>query len=173
MVAGLGATTPEQVNLSNATPIPHGDYLLEPVAEYRIEARVLVRELYHWTSGADLSPMDLGLGWGPMSDSAVLDHLELANRGRFLSWRAEQLPLPHAAINRNASNTHIIPAEDWIEDDLRRLRPGQVVRLEGYLVNARRSDGWRWPTSTTRDDTGDGACELMLVQAVEAWTPSP
>jgi hypothetical protein len=50
---------------------------------------------------------------------------------------------------------------------LSRLRPGQVVRLQGYLVRVEAPGGWQWNSSMTRDDTGNGACEVMLVQSVE------
>ncbi|WP_166627906.1 hypothetical protein [Thiopseudomonas denitrificans] len=44
------------------------------------------------------------------------------------------------------------------------MRPGQVIALEGYLVDAAAPDGWRWNTSLTRKDTGTGACELFWVE---------
>ena len=37
------------------------------------------------------------------------------------------------------------------------------VRIDGWLVEASASDGWRWRSSTTRDDTGGGACEVVYV----------
>jgi len=42
-----------------------------------------------------------------------------------------------------------------------------LVALDGYLVDANRADGWHWRTSLTRDDTGDGACELFYVTSVD------
>jgi len=46
------------------------------------------------------------------------------------------------------------------------LRPGQIVRLQGYLVDVRGPGGFAWNTSLTRSDTGDGACEIVWVEAV-------
>ena len=43
---------------------------------------------------------------------------------------------------------------------------GCAPDIEGLLVDARRSDGWSWNTSLTREDDGKGACELMLVRSV-------
>jgi len=42
-----------------------------------------------------------------------------------------------------------------------------VIALHGRLIEAQRSDGWHWRSSLRRDDTGAGACELVLVDAVE------
>jgi hypothetical protein len=47
------------------------------------------------------------------------------------------------------------------------VRTGSVVRLEGYLVEARADDGWRWRSSLTREDTGNGACELVWVERLD------
>ena len=39
--------------------------------------------------------------------------------------------------------------------------------MTGYLVDARDKKGWRWNSSRTRDDTGDGACELFYVNSIK------
>jgi hypothetical protein len=41
-----------------------------------------------------------------------------------------------------------------------------VVQLEGFLIEARRNDGWYWRSSLTRKDSGAGACELVYVTSV-------
>jgi hypothetical protein len=62
---------------------------------------------------------------------------------------------------------HLIPASSTVRDTLLSTRPGNVVTLSGYLVGASRSDGFTWNSSLTRDDSGNGACELMYVQSVQ------
>jgi hypothetical protein len=54
-----------------------------------------------------------------------------------------------------------------VRDQLLRTRVGNIAHLRGYLIDANRDDGFSWHTSLTREDTGDGACELMWVEAVE------
>ena len=46
-----------------------------------------------------------------------------------------------------------------------RVREDQRVRIEGWLVEAKSSNS-SWRSSTTREDTGDGACELIYVCAL-------
>jgi hypothetical protein len=48
------------------------------------------------------------------------------------------------------------------------LRVGQIVTLDGYLVNATGPEGRTWNSSLTRDDTGNGACELIYVEKAGA-----
>jgi hypothetical protein len=50
---------------------------------------------------------------------------------------------------------------------LKRVRKGQLVHIEGFLVDASRPGGWHWNTSLTRGDTGAGACELVYVESLD------
>ncbi len=138
------------------------------LAEYRIRARVLSRADYSWDAGADLSPMDLALGWGRMSDSAIIDQIDIKQSVRYATWRSSEFPIPLIEISRSIANTHLIPANSEVLKQMRRIGKGQVVELSGYLVDARSDDGFRWRSSMRRSDTGKGACELMLVESV-SW----
>jgi len=42
---------------------------------------------------------------------------------------------------------------------------GQIVHLEGYLVDIDSAETGSIRTSLTRDDTGAGACEIIYVEA--------
>ena len=166
----LVATKPVQAELSGkSVPFQKEDYTLTPLARFEIEARVLARENYRFDRGADLSPVDLALGWGPMSDSAVLDTIDISQRGRFYYWSTDRFRIPRRVIETHSANMHLIPADGVIENQLDRVRPGHLVRLQGYLVEARANDGFRWRSSLTRDDTGNGACELIWVEQIEFY----
>ena len=146
-----------------------GRWRLTPQARYDITARILGREDYHFDLLSDLIPEDLALGWGPMSDNRVLRSFEITQGARFYSWRPKQeLVIPRQVVIEHSANTHVIPADAAVRHQLKRLRVGQVVHLSGFLVNAVRDDGSYINTSLTRSDTGPGACEVVLVQQVEA-----
>lgn len=163
----LAPDEPEQGAADGRAPFAFGDYRLKPLASFELEARVLSRKDYHFDREADLAPLDLALGWGPMSDTAVLERLDIRQGSRFFFWRTEDFPIPRREIERNAANMHIIPADESVADALDEVRPGHVVSLAGLLVEARGDDGWRWKSSLTRGDTGNGACELFYVESVD------
>lgn len=152
--------------------IPHGDYALETRARFDLQARVLSRRDYRFDRGAELVPLDLALGWGPMSDSAVLDRMDVRQSGRwyFLSWDPPA-PLPEQVAMGHSGNMHLIPANAGIENDLDDVREGDLVRLSGYLVDASGPAGFTWSTSLSRDDTGGGSCELFYVEQLVLMTP--
>lgn len=142
----------------------HRGYTITPLADFRIRARVLSRENYRFDPTSDLSPLDLALGWGPMSDQQVIDRLTLEQSARWLTWRAESLPLPAATISGHSANVHIIPASRLIEEKLDEVRVGEVLTLQGYLVSAEKPGLKPWNSSLTRTDVGDGACEIFYVE---------
>lgn len=165
----LVSTQPRQTSPSDDAPVTFGDFVLTPLADFELEARVLSREDYTFGTESSLSPTDLALGWGRMSDSAVIEQLEIGQSARFYHYRwRDQPPIPPREIVRSSANMHLIPADSTVARDLARVREGELVSLRGRLVEARRADGWHWRSSLTREDSGAGACELVLVDAISA-----
>ena len=169
VIQSPGITAPD-------TPVqntPHGTtsftlkgYQLTPLADFAIEARVLSVKRYSLGREADLSPVDLALGWGPMSDESVLKRIDISQGNRFYFWHVDEFFIPREEIEINSANMHMIPADSEVEKSLDSIREGQVVRLQGYLVEASASDGWKWRSSLSRADTGNGACEVIYVKTI-------
>jgi len=156
---------PRQLPPGQATAFQLEDYRLTPRAIFELRARVLSREDYRWDAGADLAPLDLALGWGAMSDQAVLDRIEISQGARWYYTRYDYpAPLADREIIRQSGNMHLVPANPAILSRLQEIRRGDVVWLRGYLVDAEHESGFRWRTSLSREDTGDGACELFYVE---------
>ncbi|MFY9178619.1 MAG: hypothetical protein WAO12_02430 [Venatoribacter sp.] len=169
-VYGQESITPHQpiqhiLRASEAPEFQVKNYQLKAQASYRIEARLLRRENYRFGREAELSPVDFALGWGPMAANSLLDQLTITQSNRFYWLRWQELSVPTSVVMQHSANTHIIPADKYVAKNIDAMRPGQVVELEGYLVNVRSTDGWYWNTSLTRNDTGAGACELFWVES--------
>jgi hypothetical protein len=163
----IAPADPVQIDRSGMATFAVGNYQVTPVAEFSLKARVLSTDAYHVGREADLSPVDLALGWGPMSDSAVLDRLQISQGNRFYFYRwSDQPPIPPADIVEHSANMHMIPASDDIKRRLGQVREGQVVALSGYLVRVQAADGWYWNSSMSRSDSGNGACELVWLKDI-------
>lgn len=170
IVHPVGAITaqsdPEQT-VTHASSFEYRGYTINPLADFKIKARVISAEHYLMGREAELSPVDLALGWGRMSDTAVLNKLHISQNGRFYFWRYEdQPPIPTREIISHSANMHMVPASEGIAKQLKAVKQGEIVSLTGYLIEARAKDGWYWKSSLTRNDTGAGACELIWVKAV-------
>jgi hypothetical protein len=158
---------PVQKNLHSAPTISYQDAQLQPLAEYSFEARLLFITWYS-DRGAKYSPVDLSITWGMMSDSANLDLLEWSASSRFVNYRwPDQPPIPIAEIKPRVANVHILPATPDLITRIAKLRPGNRVRARGMLVNLR-GPNFMWNTSTSREDDGDGACELLYLTEISS-----
>ena len=71
-------------------------------------------------------------------------------------------------VRLESANMHMIPAGREVAAALARVATGQRVRIDGWLVEVRANDGWRWRSSTTRDDHGPGGCEVVYVCGIAA-----
>ncbi len=143
------------------------EYVLTPVARFQVAGRVLGARHYRADREADLAPVDLAMGWGPMTDPAVLAAIDISQGGRFYRWRAAELPIPAREISRHSANMHLIPADPEVAAQLTAVDAGSSVRFKGYLVKIDADDGWRWRSTMTRTDQGAGACEVVLVDTIE------
>jgi hypothetical protein len=158
---------PEQVNIDPLVIYEDDDYQVTAVAEFAIQAKVLGRERYRNGREADFSPIDLVLGWQRMSDQEVVDEIDVSQYGRWYRWETDRLPIPQRDIERCSANMHMVPKDDRVRENLLAVRTGEVIAIRGYLVDIWASGGWTWSTSRSRDDTGDGACEIVWVEAIE------
>jgi len=162
---------PLQRDLRGGRQFDFKGYRLTALAEFSIEARVLGKKEYSRDASADLSPVDLALGWGPMSDGTVLDAIDIDQYGRFYHWSTSSPPIPLTEIGLHSANMHLIPADASVAAALDEVRRGHVVRFEGELIQAEHPDGFRWRSSLTRRDAGGGACEVVFVKRLEVVAP--
>jgi len=166
------AEMPTQKSIDSSTGYTNGDYTIEAIAQFRIKAKVLSKKNYYLDREADLSPVDLALGWGNMSDERVLEHIEISQSGRFYRWQVDEFPIPRREIETHSANVHLIPASDAVNRVIESVRKGDIIEISGSLVNVvSNSDGWHWESSQTRNDTGKGACELIWVESANIVTP--
>jgi hypothetical protein len=165
----LVTKAPEQINFTARQPtIPHEGWTLTPLAMFALDARLLSLQFYDEDITAKLAPCDLALGWGRMSDTAVLERLDISQSSRFYQWRFWGTPpIPEKEIVTHSANMHIIPANASVADRLKSLRKGSLVRLSGVLVEATHPKAEKpWRSSLSREDRGEGACEVFYVKSL-------
>jgi hypothetical protein len=156
----LAAAEPMQREIDTAPLIERGDFRLRPRAEFSATVRILRREDYSLGELASLVPTDFAVGWGPLSDSKVLEDVKITQSNRFYFWRTEHWPVDRATIESHSANWHVIPGNVVVRSVLGKLRRGSIVELEGELVDVEGPNG-RMATSLSRTDTGAGACEVL------------
>lgn len=163
----LAPGEPFQVALETQPHLVKPGYEIDALARYSIEARVLRAERYRFDRDADLAPVDLALGWGQMSDSAVLDKIVIGQGQRFYEMNFSGNPAISAHdAGLQSANVHMVPANEEVDRILKEVKAGDLVRISGYLIEARGPNGSHMRSSLTREDTGPGACEVMWVERI-------
>lgn len=147
-------------------PFTFKGYQITPLADFNLKGRILSYKNYSSDKEAELSPIDLALGWGPMSKNEVLSKINISQRNRWYYWRTDNFPIPRREIETNSANMHIIPADKSIAGKLKDVKRGQIVHIKGHLVECDQN-GWKWKSSLSREDTGGGACEVIYVTNLE------
>lgn len=167
------ATEPNQLNLENAKPIDMdwegAAYRLYPRANYELQGLVVAEhradslsDLMHKETGDQFNTRDICVVWGQLLKSGLYERLEFWHgdwtcyvRGKSADWSQVD--------QRELSNTHVLPKYQAIKDVLDKIEVGDEIRLSGQLVDYDFKGRPFRKTSLVRTDTGNGACEVMLV----------
>lgn len=159
---------PVQTEMQKRVLFENADYTVTALAGFDLRGKVLSRKRYGSGPESDFSPIDLALGWKRMSDQSVVDQISISQRGRWYSWRySGSPPIPHRDIERCSANMHIVPADAAVKNKLLKVRKGEIVEFNGYLISITRPNGWHWNSSLSREDTRGGACEIVWVEDFE------
>lgn len=151
----------------------YGDivYTYTPRAEYEISGVVV--SLHHSDSFVDIThehdpanALDLCLAWGANVETDAYRRVEYHHGDFtcFYRWWGED----PGFRGDEMSNTHIVPSTPELSRLAKKVRVGDQVTLRGTLVDyeTRFSDGrniGRRSTSMVREDTGNGACEILYL----------
>lgn len=146
-------------------------FVIEKLYRYEHSGEVLSATAYDlaWTN--DFFDVDVGTIWGPTRE-ALKQRFTFQQMGRFLFWRTETEPTQEERLDvtRHIANNHVIPAEGsaHLSRAVRFVREGDVVRIKGALVRILDESGVVLASSSVvRDDTGDGACEIVWVDELQ------
>ena len=158
------------------------NYRVEPLYSYAIEGIVVSFQhhdgdrMLHRVWNDHLNVADLCVVWGHNASSVNLSEFDFWN-GQFTCVFRTSSNSAWAAFRLDQiSNNHLLSDDEWVRDRIEDLRIGDQVRLQGYLASYSNDGGFERGTSTTRSDTGNGACETLYVEDVqiiarmnEAW----
>lgn len=145
-------------------------FTVKPLAEFDISALVVSKKKYFSGIDADIVPLDLGVCWGDVAKPEYLKSLQFQQYMRFLIYRIKgALPFGYDYIGTHAGNIHIVPGNNRIKKVALSLGKKDKIRMQGYLISIR-SNNYKYlytrNSSLTREDTGDGACEVMWVNRI-------
>lgn len=147
---------------------------------YSVSAKVQSITAYDDSMG-DAIPYDLLLAWGSLAEGDVdgkLSWMQSDRRGTVSgSLSATGADVDADYVISHVSNSHVLPANQNIAVALDTIKTGDIVRIDGRLVDVKLVDGnqvYNVESSKSRTDQGDGACEIILVERIkineETWS---
>lgn len=177
--AVFGIPEPLQEEATGGTSFELDGYTVKLDYKYSYDISALVvgtREYSESDIGGKLAPKDLALAWGRVAEYNDRIDFHWSQSNRWYYWRVDSYDEIDViggtdGIISQSANNHLIPADDNIKDNIKKINAGDHIRVTGYLVNvnASKPDGtnfW-WNSSTDRADTGDGSCEVIYVTGLE------
>ena len=173
---------PIQLEADGATAFEMDGYNVSVSYLYAYDITALVVSTHDYVPynfGNKLSPRDFALAWGSVAATNETVDYNWSQSGRWYKWYVSSyediIPVGgEAGVNCQSANTHIIPATSLVKDEIERVKTGDCIHMKGYLVSIYATDSkgatFTWSSSTSREDTGDGACEVFYVTDIE-WVP--
>ena len=148
-------------------------YRIEPEFDYEITGMVVSyrhhdgKSRMHRLSNDHLNMLDVCVIWGENTANPRLDRIRFWNGIFTCNVQTRDDQAWQAFDMYKLSNNHLISDRDNIRNAVRGLRIGDQIRVRGYLASYTNPAGGTRGTSTTRLDTGDGACETIYVEQFE------
>lgn len=134
---------------------------IDMLYEYEITGRVVNTQKYHNNEiFSQISPIDVSISWGETAEQNNHNKIKYSSIGDRKVYSSYSYDAVYNSFE--ISNNHLIPQNDKIKKYLSLIKKNDYIKIEGYLVNIS-SNNWYNRTSTTRNDTGDGACEIIYV----------
>ena len=146
------------------------DYLVEPEFAYDLAGMVVSYRHHdsnsrmHFLANDHLNMLDVCVVWGDSATGQNLHKINFWNGIFTCNVRTRDNEAWQAFRMEQLSNNHLISDDDEIRDRVKAIRVGDQIRVQGYLASYSSEKGGKRGTSTTRTDTGDGACETVFVE---------
>lgn len=148
------------------------DIAITQKAAYTVRGIVVSRENYHAGWNSIISPADVALCWGKIAENGTHRRLKWSQGNRWYFWRAgEDFGYNNDFVAQHSSNNHLIPATPNLAKAVKSLKEGDAVELTGHLADVtavRKSENYRWNSSESTTDRGDGSCEIIYLTQVKA-----
>lgn len=154
------------------------DYLIEPEYEYDLVGMVVSYRHHdgnsrmHFLANDHLNMLDVCVVWGDSATSKLLHKIDFWNGIFTCNVFTRDSAAWEAFSMDQLSNNHLISDDQTVRRQVKDIAIGDQIRVRGYLASYSSEKGGKRGTSTTRTDTGNGACETLFVEQFEIIEPA-
>lgn len=153
------------------------DYLIEPEYAYDLTGMIVSfrhhegNSRMHLRANDHLNMLDVCVVWGDNTKSD-LHAIDFWNGIFTCNVFTRDMRAWESFDMNQLSNNHLISDDEFIRRQVRKIQIGDQIRVRGYLASYSNQGGGKRGTSTTRTDTGDGACETVFVDYFKIVQPA-
>ena len=153
------------------------EYLVEPEYAYELTGMVVSYRRHegnsrmHMLANDHINMIDVCVVWGDNTRSD-LHAIDFWNGIFTCNVFTRDMAAWDSFDMNQLSNNHLISDDEFTRKQVRKIRVGDQVRFRGYLASYSNDSGSKRGTSTTRTDTGDGACETVYVEDFRIVEPA-
>ena len=148
-------------------------YTVEPEFSYDITGMIVSYRHHddnssmHRLSNDHLNMLDVCVIWGDNPGNERLHKISFWNGIFTCNVKTRDQQAWDAFNMDQLSNNHLISDDEFIRKQVRKIQVGDQIRVRGLLAGYSSGGGSKRGTSTTRTDTGDGACETIYVEQIK------
>jgi hypothetical protein len=175
-IANEPEQTPTDTRPFHAT-VNDVEYLIEPEYAYDLTGMVVSYRHHegnsrmHLQANDHLNMADVCVVWGDNTKSD-LQAIDFWNGIFTCNVFTRDMAAWESFDMNQLSNNHLISDDEFIRRQARKIQVGDQIRVRGYLASYSNEGGGKRGTSTTRTDTGDGACETVFVDYFRIVQPA-
>ena len=148
---------------------------IEKLYSYEVSGRVVqtyeYKDYYYGDETYNtIAKKDVGIVWGNLVQDDILKNIKFSMNGaRFLKYtyrRGDWEKKLGSKIKKLCSNNHLISNDETITSLIKQIKKNDYIKISGYLINAYWDNSYL-TTSISRDDEGNGACEVVYVTDIK------
>lgn len=155
-----------EFNIANGLAPASTDQKVSVLKPFSGEFRILGSKEYTDDAQARFSPIDYAVTRGMFTEPEIARQISINQYDRFLNWKMARPPIAPKQATELVSNMHIIPANPEIAKVIKQVKRGDLVRIEGELVQVNAKD-LVWTSALDWKGIGDGACKLIRVDSIQ------
>jgi len=152
------------------------EYIVQPMADYELWGLIVSKNnintwynYYHDKNTVNLK--DICVVWGKnIKNGVYLDKNISFTSGEFTCFVKQKSGINNNIYFNNLSNNHLLSENPEIQNIIRKVNIGDQIYLKGSLVKYKETNqdqSYFRGTSLTREDHGNGACEVVHVDELK------
>ena len=157
---------PTTARITWEKPFTHLDYTIIPLRKIESKARVIDHKRYFFDAKSSYSPSDILVGWGDLSDERNLDHLHFSISNRMADIDFSRPPLPITQIYQQTAFWHLVPSNEAIDKEIKKIKKGNLVTIKGFIVDVESEVYYGWKSDLITNNNAQYPNTIIWVSEI-------